>query len=93
MTCNFRVGDEATTITKAMKSAVLWLRNRNADGVFDRTQVLTAAGEKAPIMRSTWSKLEKLGLVERYMNGRRLKVTDAGLSLDLRGVQESEASQ
>jgi len=75
--------------TDAMLSALKWLRNRNADGVFDRHQVLTAAGERAPVMRSTWSKLEKAGLVERYHNRRRLRVTAAGLAVDLRNVGES----
>lgn len=78
--------------TPAMLSALLWLKNRNGDGVFDRNQVLTAAGERAPIMRSTWSKLENAGLVERYLNNRRLRITDAGKLVDLRGVRESEAS-
>ncbi|NTZ60353.1 hypothetical protein G6L24_08530 [Agrobacterium tumefaciens] len=78
--------------TPSMLSALLWLKNRSADGVFDRNQVLTAAGERAPIMRSTWSKLEAAGLVERYLNNRRLRITDAGKIVDLRGVRESEAS-
>ncbi len=78
--------------TPSMLSALLWLKNRNGDGVFDRNQVLTAAGERAPIMRSTWSKLEAAGLVERYLNNRRLSITDAGKLVDLRGVRESEAS-
>jgi hypothetical protein len=78
--------------TPSMLSALLWLKNRNGDGVFDRNQVLTAAGERAPIMRSTWSKLEAAGLVERYLNNRRLRITDAGKLVELRGVRESEAS-
>jgi len=74
-----------------MLSALLWLKNRTGDGVFDRNQVLTAAGERAPVMRSTWSKLENDGLVERYLSNRRLRITDAGKLVDLRGVRESEA--
>jgi hypothetical protein len=74
-----------------MLSALLWLKNRTGDGVFDGNQVLTAAGERAPVMRSTWSKLENDGLVERYLNNRRLRITDAGKLIDLRGVKESEA--
>ncbi|WP_333900147.1 hypothetical protein [Agrobacterium pusense] len=77
--------------TPAMLSALLWLKNRTGDGVFDRNQVLTAAGERAPVMRSTWSKLENDGLVERYLSNRRLRITDAGKLVDLRGVRESEA--
>lgn len=77
------------TPTDSQKSALLWLRNRNGDGVFDRNQVLNAAGERAPYMRSTWSNLERAGLVERYLNGRRLRITDTGKALDLRGVGEN----
>lgn len=33
--------------TTACLSALKWLRNRNGDGVFDRNQVLNAAGERA----------------------------------------------
>ena len=80
-----------TQITGAMKSALKWLINRNADGVFDKNQVLTAAGERAPVMRSTWSKLERAGLVKRYINNRRLMVTVSGLEMDLSGVQESQS--
>lgn len=75
--------------TDAQKSALLWLRNRNGDGVFDRNQVLNAAGERAPYFRSTWSKLEALGLVERYLAGRRLRVTASGKAVDLRGISEN----
>lgn len=80
-----------SAITGPQKSALLWLRNRSGDGVFDRNQVLNAAGERAPYMRSTWSNLEREGLVERYLNGRRLRITDAGKSIDLRGVGENDA--
>ena len=78
------------TVTDAMKSALKWLINRNADGVFDKNQVLTAAGERAPVMRSTWTSLERAGLVERYLKNRRLKVTSAGHAIDLRGIRESQ---
>lgn len=80
----------ASTVTDAMKAALKWLINRNADGVFDKNQVLTAAGERAPVMRSTWSSLERAGLVERYLKNRRLKVTSAGHAIDLRGIRESQ---
>lgn len=76
-------------ITEAGKSALLWLRNRNGDGVFDKNQVLTAAGERAPYMRSTWSKLEGLGFAERYLNGRRIRVTTQGYAINLRGISEN----
>lgn len=76
-------------MTGAQKSALLWLRNRNGDGVFDKNQVLTAGGERAPYMRGTWSKLESCGLVERYLNGRRLRVTEPGREISLRGISEN----
>lgn len=75
--------------TSSQLSALKWLRNRNGDGVFDKHQVLTAGGECAPVMRSTWSKLERVGLVERYLNNRRLRVTDLGRAADVSKVAES----
>lgn len=78
--------------TPAQLSALKWLVNRNGDGVFAGPgQVLLAAGERAGVMRGTWSKLEQLGFVERY-NRRRLRVTDAGKAVDLTRVDESEAT-
>lgn len=79
--------------TDAQLSALLWLKNRGADGVFDRNQVLVARGERGPVMRSTWSRLENLGLVERYLNNRRLRLTENGHRVDLSKVRESEATQ
>lgn len=76
--------------TVSQLAALKWLRNRNADGVFDRHQVLVAGGERAPVMRSTWSKLESLGLVERYLNKRRIRVTPTGLAIDVSRVEESQ---
>ncbi|RWF02975.1 hypothetical protein [Mesorhizobium sp.] len=70
-------------------SALKWLRNRNGDGVFDRNQVLVAGGERAPVMRSTWNKLQAAELVEFYMERRRLRVTQAGYLVDLSRVEES----
>ncbi|TIU94521.1 MAG: hypothetical protein E5W09_22905 [Mesorhizobium sp.] len=70
-------------------SALKWLRNRNGDGVFDSNQVLVAAGERAPIMRSTWNKLADAELVEFYHDRRRLRVTDAGRLVDVSRVEES----
>ncbi len=77
------------TASPAMLSALKWLRSRNGDGVFDRNQVLVAGGERAPVMRSTWSKLAKLGLVELYLNRRRVRVTVDGLSVDMSKIQEA----
>lgn len=76
--------------TKAQLAALKWLMNRNADGVFDRNNVLMAGGEKAPIMRSTWNALRDLGYVELYLNNRRLRVTETGKQVNLSMVQESE---
>jgi len=70
-------------------AALKWLRNRSADGVFDRTQVLLACGERAPVMRATWNKLSELGLVEFYADRRRIRVTAAGLATDVAHVAEA----
>lgn len=78
--------------TPSQLSALKWLRNRNGDGVFAGAgQVLLAAGERAGVMRGTWSKLEQLGLVERY-DRRRLRVTDAGKAIDLHRVSEASSA-
>jgi hypothetical protein len=76
-------------ITKAMRSALLWLRRRNGDGGFDTNGVLVAAGEKAPVMRATWNHLVGAGLVREYQGRKRLGVTEAGSRFDLTGVTES----
>lgn len=78
--------------TRAQLAALKWLRNRNGDGVLDRNQVLVAAGERAPVMRGTWSKLEALGMVERYCEKRRVRVTDFGCSVNLASIEESQPS-
>ncbi|TIU45072.1 MAG: hypothetical protein E5W19_31955 [Mesorhizobium sp.] len=78
--------------TTAMLAALKWLRNRNADGVFDRNHVLTAGGERAPVMRATWSKLEKAGLVELYLDRRRVRVTSQGMLANLSKIEESQES-
>lgn len=75
--------------TAAQLSALKWLRVRNGDGVFDRNQVLNAAGERAPVMRSTWTRLERFGLVERYHENRRLRLTEEGRRIDLSRFEES----
>ncbi|AZO77739.1 MULTISPECIES: hypothetical protein [unclassified Bosea (in: a-proteobacteria)] len=53
-------------MTKAQEAALAWLRERNGDGCFDRNGVLLAAGESAPVTRTTWNHLRDLGLVEFY---------------------------
>lgn len=75
--------------TKSMLAALLWLINRNGDGGFDRNNVLLAAGERAPVMRGTWSKLADMEMVEFYHNRRRVRVTDYGRAVNLDGVLES----
>jgi hypothetical protein len=72
-----------------MKSALLWLRRRNGDGMFDRDGVLVASGERAPVMRATWNRLQKAGMVEEYQDRRRLRVTATGRAVGLHGVLES----
>lgn len=83
---------ELAMLTHAQKSALKWLRNRNADGMFDKCGVLVAAGERAPVMRSTWTALERAGVVTRYggVKQRRLRVTPIGMAIDLSRVRESE---
>lgn len=78
--------------TESQLAALKWLRNRNCDGCFDKTRVLVAAGERAPVMRSTWNNLQTLGLVEEYMGRKRLRVTAAGLSADVSKVRESQSN-
>jgi hypothetical protein len=78
------------TLTGSQKSALKWLINHTGDGLFDKNGVLTAAGERAGVMRSTWNALIKAGLAEKY-NKKRLRVTEQGRAVDLHGVDESES--
>lgn len=75
-------------LTKSQKSAIKWLHNRNSDGVFDKTGVLVAAGERAPIMHTTWNKLVDFGYAQKY-NNNRLKLTDKIKMIDLSKIIES----
>lgn len=77
------------TTTRAMRSALLWLRRRNGDGMFAKDGVLLAGGERAPIMRSTWNLLCGAGFVEEYQGRSRLRVTEAGKRFNLDGIPES----
>ncbi|MBZ9807668.1 hypothetical protein [Mesorhizobium sp. ESP-6-2] len=79
----------ASKQTSAMLSALLWLRNRNGDGVFDRNQILVAGGQRAPYMRGTWTKLAAEEMVEFYHDRRRVRVTDFGHLVNLKGVKEN----
>lgn len=65
-------------ITDAQRAALKWLREHNGDGIFDKSGVLLAGGERAPVVRSTWNKLADQGLVKFYggKHGRsRLRLT------------------
>lgn len=76
--------------TPSQLAALKWLRNRNADGVFDKFGVLVAAGECAPVRRRTWGRLSAYGYTEIYSK-RRLRVTPAGMAVDLSKIQESQS--
>lgn len=69
-------------LTPAQRDALKWLAKRNGDGLFDRNGVVLAAGESAPIMRSTWNALAADGFVEFYKpegsKRGRLRLTSAG---------------
>lgn len=69
-------------ITAAQKDALKWLAKHNGDGLFDKNGVLLAAGETAPVMRSTWNHLISSGHCEFYRPGDkgrgRLRITDHG---------------
>lgn len=71
-----------SNLTKAEAAALKWLTDHCGDGVFDKNGVLLAAGESAPVMRSTWNHLSTSGHVEFYRPGDkgrgRLRITDLG---------------
>lgn len=72
-------------MTKTQQRALDWLRKQGGDGVFDKTRVLVAGGERlssetgpAGFTYTTWLALEKAGHVQFYggKSGRsRVKVT------------------
>ncbi len=69
------------------QSALLWLRDREGDGVFIRKgSVLLAGGEVARVHRRTWNSLEGRDLVEFYAGGVRCRITLAGGAVNLVGV-------
>lgn len=69
---------KVTQLTEAQRAALRWLKAHNGDGLFDDDGVLLAAGESAPVMRSTWNHLERTGFVEFYSGGKRLRVVARG---------------
>lgn len=82
----------AIKLTDAQKSALKWLKYRGGDGVFDKGHVLNARGERAGVMVATWIVLENEGMVERYANRKRLKITPQGNLENLAMVGESETA-
>ena len=80
-------------VTRSMKAALLWLKNRNGTGVFERNgHTLVAAGERAPIMRATWLRLMEKGWIET-LERRRVTVTEKGNAIRLDGIEESSGSE
>ncbi|MBS7699196.1 MULTISPECIES: hypothetical protein [unclassified Chelatococcus] len=54
----------ANTLTKSQVEALRWLREHNGEGMFTNVGTLLAAGEIAPVVRSTWNALAQAGFVE-----------------------------
>lgn len=67
--------------TPSQQQAAAWLRDHNSSGVFDRNGVLLAAGETAPVMRSTWNALRDLGCVTINRETKRVELTADGIYL------------
>lgn len=76
--------------TNPQLAALKWLRARNGDGIFAKDGVLVAAGERAPIMRSTWNRVTAMGMTELYAGNRHLRVTDFGSRVNVSHVEESK---
>jgi hypothetical protein len=76
---------DPNAITRSQAFALRWLVERHGDGVFDKNGIALAAGQTAPVMRSTWNRLRDHGLVEFYNPAAkgygRLRVTAAGQAL------------
>lgn len=68
-------GDALKLLTEAQREALKWLREHNGDGHFGGIGgTFMAAGEIAPVRRSTWNTLEKLRFVEFYSARRRMRL-------------------
>jgi hypothetical protein len=61
-------------VTKSQQQALQWLRDHNGTGLFNKNGVLLAAGELAPVMRSTWNALSAAGMV--VVDGKRVTVIE-----------------
>lgn len=81
------------TLTRPQLSALKWLRNRDGDGIFDKTHVLCARGERAGVMRTTWNALAGAGAIEFYADRKRARVTEYGRSVDVSQVWESDCAE
>lgn len=57
----------------AADHALRWLKERGGTGVFDKKGALLAAGERAPVMRSTWNKLRDAKKI--IIEGKRVRVS------------------
>jgi len=79
-------------LTDHQKAALKWFKNRGGDGIFDKTRCLIARGERAGVMRQTWSFLERAGLIERYAENRRARITRDGVLADVSGVREADCA-
>ena len=64
------------SLTEAQHDALCSLCVRGKTGIFDRTQVIVAAGERLGVMRGTWNRLIEAGFITR--DGKRLTVTSQG---------------
>lgn len=72
--CKHKI-DLRKLLTRAEYDALEWLQKHNGEGHFGgRGNTLMAAGEIAPIMRSTWNNLEKKGFVEFYALRKRIRI-------------------
>ena len=69
-------------LTDSQRQALTWLQERNSTGLFDKTGVLIAGGDRSETMRSTWNRLRDLGLVT--IATKRVTLTNDGRAMDAR---------
>lgn len=72
-----------TAPTKSQLRALLWLKNRGGEGVFNKHNVLLDQGELAGVMRATWNTLADDGLVIYSANksAKRVAITTNGVEV------------